>query len=614
MIWRRWWVVLAVVWTASAAYAGARLERGWVPHDEGTLGQAAERVNQGELPHRDFVDPYTGALNYVNAAAFRVLGTDLRAPRLVLFTAFLLWIPAVFYVAHRFVGPLGAGGVTLLAAAWSIPNYPAAMPSWYNLFFAVFGIVCLLRFLDSRRRRWLFAAGVCGGLSIMVKIVGLYFVAGALLSLAFFEQEDDLASMGAPAGSPAYRAVLLAGLAAFAALVVFVVRSQLGTVALVHLVLPPLAAGGAVAWNELRASMPRPAALARFKALWRMAGPFLAGVLAPVILFMVPYLATGAVGDLVRGVLVVPFRRSEFAAVAAPSLATLAWGAPFGGLLSLALFGKQRIPAWVGALVGVLLLVVLLQVRRHDVYRDVWYAMRPMLPLTLLAAVPLVLRRQGGASSAGRSAAFAVLAVAAVFALIQYPFAAPIYFIYTVPLVVLAATAVLSQVRERLAPLLIPVAMFFALFALRWVHPGFIYLMEHHFGRVRFEARLDLPRGGVRVTPEDKSLYQPLVAAIQAHAGSAGAAIYAAPDCPEVYFLSATRNPTRDLFEFLGDAPGGGSPDSLAALLRREQVRVVVVNTRPDFSPPLSEPVLAELARLYPRIESFGKFDVRWRE
>src|SRR5262249_38973546 len=142
-------VVLLFVWLASAGYVGSRLHHGWVPHDEGTLAQSAVRVQGGELPHRDFDDPYTGALSIADAAAFTVLGTNLAAPRWLVFVVFLAWVPAVYGIALRFVPPLGAGAAAALAAIWSLPNYPAAMPSWYNLFFATFGLLAVLTYFET---------------------------------------------------------------------------------------------------------------------------------------------------------------------------------------------------------------------------------------------------------------------------------------------------------------------------------------------------------------------------------------------------------------------------------------------------------------------------------
>ncbi len=83
--------------------------------------------------------------------------------------------------------------LVLLLIAMSYPNYSAAVPSWYNLFFATFGIWALFRFMESRRLAWVFVAGLWGGLSFLVKVPGLYFVAAALCFLLFWEQDEDTA-------------------------------------------------------------------------------------------------------------------------------------------------------------------------------------------------------------------------------------------------------------------------------------------------------------------------------------------------------------------------------------------------------------------------------------
>ena len=102
---RLFWPILIALWVLCAGYLAPRLSRGWVPHDEGTIGVSAERVMAGQLPHRDFDDTYTGGLNYINAAAFSLFGRNLIAPRIVLLAAFLLMLPAFYYAATRFVSP-----------------------------------------------------------------------------------------------------------------------------------------------------------------------------------------------------------------------------------------------------------------------------------------------------------------------------------------------------------------------------------------------------------------------------------------------------------------------------------------------------------------------------
>lgn len=266
----RCWAVLTAVWLISGIYAAHYIDRGWVPHDEGTLGHSAERVLTGQLPHRDFDEVYTGGLSYLNAAAFRMMGTNLVTIRRVLFVFFLAWVPAVFYIAIRFASPVTAGLVALLAVAWSLPNYSAGVPSWYNLFFATFGAAALLCYLKLERRRWLFLAGACGGLSILVKIAGLYFVAAALIVLAYWEQSSSLGRGKTPVTGASDIPVRGEGLSnhraytafvAFAAvllvlLLVALVQPLAGPIELIHFVLPGAAMATFLVWNEWTGAAP----------------------------------------------------------------------------------------------------------------------------------------------------------------------------------------------------------------------------------------------------------------------------------------------------------------------------------------------------------------------
>src|SRR5229473_2012430 len=181
-------LIFLLVWLLSAAYAGFCLNSGWEPKDEGTLGQTAERVLNGEMPHRDFANWYTGGLTYIDALIFKIFGVNLFYLRLFLFAVFLAWIPAVYSLARHFLRPWTAGGITLLAVLWSIPNYPAALPSWFSLFFTTFGILALATYIRRPAARWLILAGFCGGLSFLIKSVALYYVAGALLFFVYREQ------------------------------------------------------------------------------------------------------------------------------------------------------------------------------------------------------------------------------------------------------------------------------------------------------------------------------------------------------------------------------------------------------------------------------------------
>src|SRR5688500_594934 len=152
------WAVAALA--GSFAYAALTIDRGWIPHDEGTLAQSAVRVLTGELPHRDFSYMYTGGLARWHTLALTLFGIDLLALRILLLLAFAAFLIVFFSVARRFASSRAAAAIVVLAAVWSLPNYPAAMPTWYNLFLAVTALWCLLRFLEEPRQSWLFAAGL----------------------------------------------------------------------------------------------------------------------------------------------------------------------------------------------------------------------------------------------------------------------------------------------------------------------------------------------------------------------------------------------------------------------------------------------------------------------
>ncbi|HEX6533253.1 MAG TPA: glycosyltransferase family 39 protein [Gemmatimonadaceae bacterium] len=605
------WLVLGVVWAGCAVYALHHLRHGWVPHDEGTLAQSAERVLRGELPHRDFDAVYTGGLAMVNAAAFRLLGANLLALRLVLFAAFLLWIPALYYIATRIAGPVAAGAAVLLAAAWSLPNYSAALPSWYNLFLATAGAAALLRHIERGERRWLVAAGVCGGLSCLIKIVGVYFIGAALLVLVYREQclaRDP--EQGEPRRDWWYPLFVTAGLAAFVAVLVALTWRQLGWGEAFHFVLPGALAAAVALLHEWATPPGRDAR--RFRALARLVAPLALGVLLPVALFLIPYVHSGSVGALVEGVFIAPARRLRFAAVRPP----FDWGmliaiVPLPFLAGIIPSGRARL-SWItkGLIGGVLLVLVIVSARRAMVYWLIWRSMRALVSLVVLGGAWLLVRGGRRLGAVRRQQLVALLATTALCALVQFPFAAPVYFFYVAPLVVLTGLAVIAlQPRvTTLGPAAI--AAFYLLFAVLRIHPGFIHGMGHFYVRDEQTVPLALDRGGVDVTASDAEDYARLVRLLRAHA--AGGYTFAAPDCPQVYFLAGLRNPTRTLYDFFDDTTGRTA--RVLGALEARHVTVIAINQLPEFSGPVPEPLERALEARYPRSERVGSFVVRWRE
>ena len=617
------WVVLGAVLAIAALYVGMHIGSGWVPADEGYLGQSALRVLQGQLPQRDFAEIYSGGLAMIHAAAFRILGVSLMSLRLCAFVFCLAWIPAVYYIALRFINAPAAGLITLLAVSWSYPNYPAAMPSWYNLFFATFGAAALLRYLDVRRSRWLFVAGLCGGVSILIKVIGAYYIAGALLFLVFLEQSDlqtevrmearmnvrndeseDDKSAGPMKSSVFYRLFSATALLLFMATVIYVFHARLGMAEFFQFVLPSFVL---VALTLLGERKVRQAATSeRFRRLLRLLIPFIGGILTPVIVFLIPYLRSGAVTQFVSGVTASAVAHAAELGVLQPvgiekSIAALVLAA----LLALAMYWREFQGKVVGAAVGLGLTVMLVKAATSNtIVSEVWYSVATLTPLVVLVAAAVVLSsaKWCTASKLQRQRMMVPVSLAAICGLVQHPFAAPIYLCYALPLTLLAVVATVATAKKRPGTyVLAAVAVFYLLFGTIRLVPDHVYELTHKVGPMEV---LKLPRsGGLRI--EYAAEFADLIHLLQQH--SSNGLMYAGNDCPELYFLSGLRNVTRD------DA--GVSAEEVLKAMQSDDLKLVVINEAPFFpSSRMNPEVRAEVMRKFPNSTERGFFHVFWRE
>jgi hypothetical protein len=611
----RWWVVLLITWLIAGVYAGSYLKRGWVPHDEGAFAQSADRVLHGELPHRDYNEIYTGGLAYLNALAFRYLGENLGTLRIVLFVFFLLWVPVFYWIASRLVVDWHAGGITLLAVAWSLPNYSAAVPSWYNLFFATFGLAALLSYLDKRSSTWLFVAGFCGGLSLLAKSTALYYVAAVLLFFLFYEQ--NLSRSRAGPEKPRrflYTSFVALSMSVFVAALAVLVWPHASVERFLNFVFPSVTLATVVLVQEER-SMRRPNR-ERFLEMLRVCIPFGLGFLVPVSAFLLLYIRESALHAVVNGTFVVPSKRLWGAFMDPPNIATIAPSLCLAGVLAVGawLRGTAR---WVLVFVAGLATAYYLISSAHDTanYQAAWHAAYWLTPFLCLIGGFILWRETRGAvsfeDSIGQQQMFLILAVSSLCSLVQYPFSAQIYFCYSAPLVILGTVAILALFPSIPRALLAVVFVGFLLFAVFRVTPPFIYAMGLYDQPDPETQVLDLARaGGLRIEARSVEIYKRLIPLIQQHAGAAE--IYAAPDCPEIYFLSGYRNPTPALFDFLED--DYGDSERLLRLVDRRPIRVVVVNENPSFSEALPPDVVEALMNRFPEGESIGDFQVLWRD
>jgi hypothetical protein len=609
---RRAHAVSAVIVTAVAALSIGRLMvRGWVPFDEGALGQSADRVLLGQLPHRDFDEIYTGGLSIVHALAFRLLGENLVSMRLVLFAAIVAATPALYYIASRFTAPAIAAAVSIAAFLASFPSYPAPLPSWYNLVFALFASAALMRFLEARSRRWLLVAGLAAGTSVLFKIVGLWLIDAIALFLIFDAHTTAPEGRSTPPRRTIYALPVGVIILTLAAGPLVLMRSRLRAAELVELAVPVVAVCVAVATEVYRAFLKGESSRALIR-LVATAWPFMLGVALPLLCFVVPYVMTGAVGSLYRGVFVLPQERLAWAAADGPPVMAMLLGLPPLYLMTSARFSRTVLRRHeVLTIIGLEVALVALSVLSLNTTAVLWSVVRMTAPVLVIgAAVVVAASEKGGGGSLHRQQLLLLASTASWCALVQFPMDTYQYFLYVLPLFVLLATAV-TTVRGTLdrSVALSTLSAFLVLAVL--LRPAYI-------GRAGGEsvtltgqeaATLDLTRGGLTIRREERDEYLRVVAAIREHSRSRF--IYVSPDAPEVYFLAERENPTRTLFDFFED-PQGRTDRVLAAVSQRD-VDVVVINKKPRFSGPMPADLYDSLATRFTASAETERFEVRWR-
>ena len=393
-------VMALLVCVASVTLLAARLHYGFLPEDDPSFSYLGERTLQGGLPNVDFYDNYTGGMSFLNAFALRVFGLRMVSLRFMLLLFFVPWIATVWYLASRITSSINALLLTLVAAIWSVPVYPTSYATWYNLYFATFGTAALFRFSDTRRWRWIFWAGICGGLSFLAKIFGLYLVAAAGLFLLFDEQQNSAAAEDVEnVRWSAYSIFLTLLILSFVAAVIHLIhvadRSDGLSDALrryYHFVLPIGAVGVFLIYSEWKIA--RASSRKRFVAAAGRIGPFSLGVAVPIAFFLIPYIGRHVVGQWLAAVLLArgrvehssnPPASNAFLILTVPLLLFLLINSEFR-------LGKTRkvVAAVLSALLGLLLI---LGATHHLASALEWFSIVESLPLLVVIGLVVIARK-----------------------------------------------------------------------------------------------------------------------------------------------------------------------------------------------------------------------------
>lgn len=595
----QWWRrVPEWTWPLAAALLAALDLRGhifvgWIPHDEGVLAMGASLVRAGAWPHRDFSDVYTGGLAVLSAATQALLGDDLRSLRILFFVATVGWVALLAVTLRRFLPPLLAAAAALVAYAWGPPLYAAALPSWFLLFFATLLVWTLFRWHEEGRRRWLVASGATIGAALLIKINALFLLAGAGCAL-LLPLPPAPAAADRGAGGVARTTVVALGVVG----ALLVLRSGWPLARTLGIGLPLLALAVAGGWNAQRQGE-------RLVVTLRTRGVdvafLLGGVLAVVGPWIAAYLATGAGHDLLVGVLVLPFRRVAMAKAVPPALQWRDLIVTGVVLIAMRVSWRGRDRRLVPLLLIAGLAGVLASTEENGwiIVSRSWHVAR------VLGAVLVIV---AGATAAARApegedrAPLAILAwITAWFAMVQYPFAAPVYLAYVAPLMLAAGAAVLAAWRTP-PGVAAALGLSVLILGVAFDHGESVGALGRLREGARAMAPLPGPRAGIMVPVSDSAEYAGIERTLDAwHAER----IVAGPDAPEVYYLTGRPMLDREFFEFF--APDW-SPGLLAARARRHRAEAVVLNTAPGFSTVAVDSVVGPLAPAILQDTLIGRF------
>lgn len=491
-----------------------------------------------------------------------------------------------------------------------MPNYTAAMPSWFNLFLATFGTLALAKYIRKPAIHWLVIAGLCGGSSFLIKSIAIYYIAGALLFFVYREQ-----ALSRNESAPPHRTLLyLAFLASCLALFVFALTKLVFSIGEIpeylHFVFPGVLIALLLLYRER--TPPAVSDGRRFVVILRMAVPFLLAALLPISLFFIFYWRHGALSALINGLFVAPFRRLLVTRVA-PNGLIFEYPSVLAALLLTETAKLRGLPRTVlSVLLALLGAAVLLGALSNDLaYLIGLTSALGAIPVLVVAALLALSAkpqfRQPGLE--GDQQVALLLTMTALFSMIQFPYSTPGYFWYVAPLVVLLAAALISRFSRPPHILLRVTIAFYLLFPIFVLRPRF---MGSRHPLDSDDTALILPRaGGLRVSKISATGYAELITFVKNLAG--GKPILAAPDCPEIYFLSGAKNPTPVLYDSLED-PRNYERDIQAVLNRPNFLKVVVVNDAAVSAVYQSQLLHSLVVARFPSSRRIGSFTVYWRQ
>jgi hypothetical protein len=338
-------------------------------------------------------------------------------------------------------------------------------------------------------------------------------------------------------------------------------------------------------------------------ALFRVAGPLVAGVALACTPLIVWFAFHGALHDLLLGVFVRPSVR--FARLWGPPppsklLTAIMLTAPFVLIAGLRYATVPKVRAAAVA-AGALGLFVGVFAR--------WDAVGVNATLIMLRSIPIILPLIALWWCVGRNHemtrsthSLLLIALSVTGTLVQVPSAYLPYFFYAAPLMILAAMSLMAWQRASAEGAIVFFAVF--LLAAGAGHPA----LTMAFPPPMRWAAVPSSRAGIFVSPADSARYADLFRLMDTRpAGPVDIEF----DAPELYVLMNRPNPRRTVYAILADSTEWSAVPTLRTLDRAGVQTAILATTEMQPWPAMVK-LFAALREHFPRSRSAGGYEVRW--
>jgi hypothetical protein len=165
---RQSWFGLFLIFGVCGLYLTMFARLLWRVGDEGAIVYGAQRVLEGQVPYRDFVEVITPGSFYWLAVYFKVFGTSWFALRAHLVLSGALISVLVYCLTRVFQWGRFSALPCAVFTVLGLPLWPASSHHWDSLLFGLAATLCFLTWQRSGRPAFLYLSGAGAALTTCV--------------------------------------------------------------------------------------------------------------------------------------------------------------------------------------------------------------------------------------------------------------------------------------------------------------------------------------------------------------------------------------------------------------------------------------------------------------